>query len=259
MRSEELGVILFADQSKILDLRKLICKKNIYACKIACLLDSYGLKYDFAEFWLQYENNEPVTAISKFYGDMTVCTTEKTDFDELKEFLLITGFSSVISEKEIFYGSYKGIVMEKVAESQDITVEINPDLNEVYRLLESCKSNNFEVPEYEDFILDMSHKIRHKTALCVGVREDEKLISTAMTVAQSETCAIIGAVSTDENYRHSGYGGKCVKTLCGLMNGRKIFIMRDEFENENFYKSMGFENKGKFYISKGEGKYDTVL
>ena len=245
-------MIYYIDNTRLSDLQTLICEKNIYACKISCLLESYGLKYDFAEFWVQYVNNEPVTAISKFYGDMTVYATAQTDFDELKEFLIITGFSSVICEKEIFSDSYSGIVMEKISENTNAKAEVNPDLNEVYSLLESCKSDTFEVPEYEDFILDMSHKIRHETALCVGVREGEKLIATAMTVAQSKTCAVIGAVATDRNYRKSGYGSKCVNALCHLLNGRKIFIMRDERENEDFYKSMGFENKGKFYIKRGK-------
>ena len=243
-------MICYVDVEEVNDLRKIIYVKNIYACKIACLLESYGLQYDFAEFWIQYENDMPVTAISKFYGDMTVYATDKTDFDELKEFFMITGFSSVLCEREIFPDSYSGIVMEKISENADVKAEVNPNLSEVYRLLESCKSDNFEVPSYKDFILDMSHKIRHETALCVGVREGEKLVATAMTVAQSETCAIIGAVATDKNYRYSGYGSQCVKALCHFLNGRKIFIMRDESENECFYKSMGFENKGKFYIKK---------
>ena len=244
-------MICYVDVEEVNDLRKIIYVKNIYACKIACLLESYGLQYDFAEFWIQYENDMPVTAISKFYGDMTVYATDKTDFDELKEFFMITGFSSVLCEKEIFPDSYSGIVMEKISENADVKAEVNPNLSEVYRLLESCKSDNFEVPSYKDFILDMSHKIRHNTALCVGVREGEKLIATAMTVAQSKTCAIIGAVATDKDYRKLGYGKKCVNALCHLLNGRKIFIMRDESENEDFYKSMGFENKGKFYIKRG--------
>ena len=245
-------MIFYVDFKEINDFREIICVKNIYACKIACLLESYGLQYDFAEFWIQYENDIPVTAISRFYGDMTVYATDKTDFDELKSFFMITGFSNVLCEREIFPDSYSGIVMEKISENADAKAEVNPNLSEVYRLLESCKSNNFEVPSYKDFILDMSHKTRHETALCVGIREGEKLVSTAMTVAQSRTCAVIGAVATDKNYRNSGYGSQCVKALCHLLNGRKIFIMRDERENEDFYKSMGFENKGKFYIKRGK-------
>ena len=245
-------MIFYVDFKEINDFREIICVKNIYACKIACLLESYGLQYDFAEFWIQYENDIPVTAISRFYGDMTVYATDKTDFDELKSFFMITGFSSVLCEREIFPDSYSGIVMEKISENADAKAEVNPNLSEVYRLLESCKSNNFEVPSYKDFILDMSHKTRHETALCVGIREGEKLVSTAMSVAQSRTCAVIGAVATDKNYRNSGYGSQCVKALCHLLNGRKIFIMRDERENEDFYKSMGFENKGKFYIKRGK-------
>lgn len=245
-------MIYYIDNTRLADLRKLIYHKNIYACKIACLFESYGLKYDFAQFWLQYYDNEPVTVISKFYGDMTVYATDDTDFDELKEFFMITGFASVISEKEIFPDSYSGIIMQKISLGKDIKTEINPDLNEVYRLLKSCGSDTFEVPEYEDFILDMSHKIRHKTALCVGIREGEKLVSTAMTLAQSKNCAVIGAAATDKNYRNSGYGGKCVQALCKLLYDRDIFIMRDENENESFYKSLGFENKGKFYIKRGK-------
>ena len=146
-------MIYYIDNTRLSDLRTLICEKNIYACKIACLLESYGLKYDFAEFWVQYVCEKPVTAVSKFYGDMTVYATAQTDFDELKEFLEITGFSSVLCEREIFPDSYSGIIMEKVFESENPKAEINPDLNEVYRLLESCKSDNFEVPSYEDFRL----------------------------------------------------------------------------------------------------------
>lgn len=251
-------MIYYIDHARLSDLRQLTHEKNIYACKIACLLDSYGLAYDFAEFWVQYAGHEPVTAISKFYGDVTVQITNKTDFDELKEFLIITGFSSLLSEREIFSDSFSGIVMSKSHLKTGVTAETNPDLNEIYRLLESCKSSSFEVPDYEDFILDMSHKLRHGTALCVGVRENGKYIATAMTVAQSKTCAIIGAVAVDKNYRHSGHGSVCVNALCNLLKDRQIFIMRDEKENEKFYKSLGFENQGKFYIKRGK-KNDTVL
>ncbi len=246
-------MIYYIDKTRLPDLQKLMDQKNIYACKIACLFESYGLNYDFAEFWVQYDDeNHPVSAISKFYGDMTVQTTDKTDFDELKEFLQITGFTSVLSEKELFSDSFSGMTMQTLSRKTGITAEVNPNLNEVYRLLQSCQSDSFEVPGYEDFILDMSHKIRHRTAVCVGVRSNGKLVSTAMTVAQSKNCAVIGAVATDKNCRHSGHGTKCVNTLCDLLYDRNIFIMRDENENERFYRSMGFENQGKFYIKRGK-------
>ncbi len=132
-------MIYYIDNTRLSDLQMLIHEKNIYACKIACLLENYGLKYDFAEFWVQYVCEKPVTAISKFYGDIVVYATAQTDFDELKEFLEMTGFSSVLCEREIFPDSYSGIVMEKISENADVKAEVNPNLSEVYRLLESCK------------------------------------------------------------------------------------------------------------------------
>ncbi len=251
-------MIFCVTPARVTDLRTLANEKNLYACKIACLFDSYGLSYPFARFWLQYDGTEPVTAIAAYYGDYTVQATAKTDVAELTEFLQMTGFSSVLSEREIFSDSYSGIVMEKAPPHQNVKAESNPDWKEVYRLLQSCQSDTFEVPAYEDFLLDMSHKIRHGTALCVGVHEKDKLAATAMTIAQSKHCAVIGAVATKPAFRHSGYGGQCVKALCSLLHDRSIFIMRDEGENEHFYQSLGFENKGKFYIKRGKN-HDTVL
>ena len=127
-------------------------------------------------------------------------------------------------------------------------------MNSVYKLLDKNRSEKFNVPDYEDFILDMSHKIRHNTAICTAIKIGENVVSASITVAQSENTALIGAVVTDIDFRRRGFGALCVNSLIEILGNRKIFIMRDENENEPFYKSLGFENNGRFYIFGGKNE-----
>lgn len=250
-------MIYFVDEGRFTDLKNFCTMQSIYSCRIMCLAESYGLKFDFVQFWLQYDENNSVTsAISKYDNAVTVQTSENSDIPELTKFLEIIGFGSILSDIN-FFSNRKvtdGIVMELVnPQRKDVSnaeVIINPDLNEIYKLLTECQSEKFIVPKYEDFLLDISHKIRHNTALCVAVRNSGKLISSAMTVAQSKNTAVIGAVATVPQFRKCGFGGIAVMSLAEMLENRKIFIMRNKDENENFYKSLGFENKEKFIISE---------
>lgn len=250
-------MIKYVDEPLINDLKYMCVSPNIYACRIECLFDSYGLNFDNIQFWIQYNNGAPCSAISKSGADATVLLTEKSDISEIASFLNIIGFGSVLSEKIIFddIPYNKGITMS-LCEIQTNTAPLTenykiiyyPDLNEVYRILCRCREIGFDVPQYEDFILDVSHRLRHGTAKCAAVSNGEKYISFAMTVAQSESCATIGAVATEKEYRRMGIGSMCVRALCRSLGERKIFIMRDKSKNEKFYGKLGFENTGKFYV-----------
>lgn len=250
-------MIYFVEKSRLDDLKKFCQKQNIYSCRIRCLLDSYGLNFDFVQFWLQYGKDKKITsAISKVDGNITVQITENSDIPELKEFFEVTGFTSVLSERCFFDNkkTVENIIMElknpKEKTVFGLKTVINPDLKEFYNVLLKCQNKKFIVPKYEDFLIDVSHKVRHNTALCLGLQKNNSLVSVAMTVSQSKNTAIIGAVATDSNFRRLGYGGYTVIKLAELMGKRKIFIMRDKHENESFYKSLGFENVGNFIVSE---------
>ena len=254
-------MIYFVDNSRFADLKDFCTIQTVYSCRIMCLADSYGLGFDFVQFWLQYdENGNTVSALSKAYGAVTVQTTEKSNIRELTEFLEIIGFSSLLSDKPLLKNRIAdtGIIMslEKPQKiyNHDVEIIVNPDLNSVYKLLDNNRSEKFNVPDYEDFILDMSHKTRHNTAICTAVKIGENIVSTAMTVAQSENTALIGAVVTDFEFRRRGLGALCVNSLIELLGKRRIFIMRDKNENELFYKSLGFENSGRFYSFGGKNE-----
>ena len=234
-------MIMLVDERNSDELSEFANAADINACRISCLLESYGTGYDFAKFWLQYnDSRKPVSAAAKYYSDIIVFTTENSDTDEMKEFIGM----NVSSDCSM---SDSSVVMRLVCREKTKTVIRDgtklvyaPDLNRVYRLLRSCRENGFDVPEYENFIIDMSHKIRHGTAKCVAVEYNGEYAACAMTVAQSESCAVIGAVAVKKEYRRLGFGSACVSSLCGMLGSREIFIVRLKDRNKEFYEQLGF-------------------
>lgn len=255
-------MISYVDKTCLLQLQDFLAEqKDIYSCRTACLIKSYGLNYDFLSFHIQCDKTGAVTAaVGKYYSDMTVSLTKKSDFDELSEFISFSGASSILCAKPLPMRSSTetGMIMElKHAVSgkplpQSMNFCTSPDLRAVWELLKSCEGSGFAVPEYEDFLLDMSHKLRHDTAHCIAVMWGEKTVSAAMTVAESDNCAVIGAVASDKGLRRSGLGSACMTALCSELKDKKIFIMRELNANESFYKGLGFENTEKFYLHKKE-------
>ncbi len=228
---------------------------DIYSCRILCLIESYKDYDGLISLWIQYgENNYPTAVLIKYCGDMTAVLGENADVDEIREFIALVGASSVLSEEKLFDGSESGIIMRLAGKSSDNyrsnnpDVDFSPDLSAVHKLLTVCSSKSFECPLYEDFILDTSHKLRHGCAECCAVMSGDELLSYAMTAAMTDKSAVIGAVCTRPGYRENGYGSVCVTSLIDRLGNREIFIMREIKENESFYKGLGFENCGEFYI-----------
>lgn len=240
-------------------LKEFTASVSLCACKIACLLDSYGLNYDFACFWLQYNDRQQVTsAISRYGSDLTLQLSAQSDIEELREFLALTGYASVLSEVPVLTDASAdtGVIMELTQPSSPCTLPeglqwvTDPDPNQLYQLLKSCEAEDFSVPAYEDFLPDFSHKLRHGTAQCHAVRResDQSLIACAMTVALSRHCAVIGGVATERSCRHLGLGSACVRTLCHGLD-RPVLLMRDRYRHEHFYTRLGFRNTGYFRIA----------
>ncbi len=244
------------DKGKIIEALNLCNGLNgVCHCRISSLMNSYGDYEGLVSLWIQCDkNNYPTAVIIKYGGDMTVSIGENADTCEIGEFIMLVGAASVLSERKLFDSSERGIIMQlakkKVVDNcnNNLAVNFSPNLSAVYKLLESCNGKGFESPSYEDFILDTSHKIRHSCAECCAIECDNTVISYAMTAAVTDESAVIGAVCTQPKYRGQGYGSVCVRSLIDRLGNRKILIMRASGENESFYKGLGFENCGEFYI-----------
>ena len=224
---------------------------DAYAARITALFKTYGAGYDFASFWVQEIDGESVAAISRVDGNMTLCCTEKSDFEELSCFVNAVGYSSltfdekyllslgITDAKSSYTVEYKG---EK--DFSDEIIRNDYDKKKLYDLLVSC---GFELGSYQAFLSDVCARLNKNTASLAAV-ENEELDACAFALFEGEKSVLLGAVATRKEARGKGYASKLVKSLAGKEKNRKVFLFCRNDGLLEFYKKSGFVYAGKWAV-----------
>ena len=82
--------------------------------------------------------------------------------------------------------------------------EINPEISDVYAVMEECAGTGFEVPRFDDFYSDMIYRKKAKTVLSAIVRAEGMPVAANMWIQllpQGENeCAMRLTVKADLNF-----------------------------------------------------------
>lgn len=232
-----------------------ISANNPFACRIISLYNTYSFELPFVDYWLVIDNNNNITgAIARSGTDFILCLTKESNVDEVSSFMRVAGAESVLCDGNFnveLYG-YKqsvGVILERKSLykvfSSDLA-DFNISEKEAYELISSCADENFIPPNFDDFYVDVNHKLRHNAMRICGLRLKGELASIAMTVAESNNAAVLGAVSCKEKFRKSGFGSAVVKTITNelIKENKTVYLHRAENENIAFYDSLGFTECG---------------
>lgn len=223
---------------------------DIYSVRILSLLNAYGCKYPFARFYRQIDENENITAIISYLDhDATISFSDKSNKNELTEFLSVIGFSSVLCDEALIVSAdYESGIVMKSTKSIEISmpyikIDEYPPLFDLYNFIDYGESN------FEAWYVDINHRIRHNAAKAVTLNVKDEIISSAIFSSIYENNAILTGVQTNPEFRRMGYGSALVSSMCCDFGGT-VYLMRENGRNESFYKKLGFENIGKWRIYK---------
>lgn len=232
------------------------CADKPFGIRMAAALKSYGTDCRFADFWLVFEGNAVIGAISKLDGDLTLCADSVSE--EIVPFIRTVGYQTLIAEKSLLWGlgfdelDSEGAIMQYVGDDNaesGLLVDISPSVMSVCKLLCECEGESIRVGQLDRFYTDLSLRVRRNTALCYAFGNKGVAVASAIT----DSGAIIGGVAVRQSERKSGIGSALIKRLVyDLPSDKKIYLLRLENENESFYKRLGFENVGSWAsISRG--------
>lgn len=237
-----------------------ISANDPFACRIISLYKSYIPELVFVDYWMIIDelSGKCTGAIARSGSAFILFLTQQKDIDEVSSFMRVAGASSVICNADykldlLNAKSATGSILMKNTYTQDINDEtgvkvIEPDIKSAYNLIVKCTDENFTPPNFDDFYVDVNHKLRHKATRLCGINVDNKLVSIAMTVAESNNGAVLGAVACDPEYRKHGYGSTVVKYLSNqLLDENKIvYLHRAKNSNVSFYENLGFVEIGNW-------------
>ena len=227
------------------------CQGDPFGCRILGALLTYGTDKPFALFWAQYagENGDgEITAvISRLDTAMTVCAKGSYDEEELDSFIQAnmgyTGALRPTRDGETANGLVMRLAKRKnVVSASD--AEVNPEISDVYAVMEECAGTGFEIPRFDDFYSDMIYRKKAKTVLTAIVREDGMPVACC-AVHLSPGTALLTICACVPELRGKGYTTKAVNALLDRCSDRDVYLMCMPSLHD-FYAKFGFLTVGGF-------------
>ena len=224
------------------------CKGDPFGCRILAALLAYGIDKPFAQFWAQYGENGEITAvIGKLDNAMTVCAKGVYDTEEIDCFVEANvgymGALRPVREGESANGLIMRLADRKNRESAG-DVEINPEMSDMYTVMEECAGTGFEVPNFDDFYSDMIYRRKAKTVISAIVRDDGMPAACGAMHLSDNTAVLIMCAAVPE-HRKKGYTTNVVNALLDQTGGRDIYLMCMPSLHD-FYTRFGFVTTGGF-------------
>lgn len=219
--------------------------RDIFSVRILSLLRSYGTQYRFCSFFRQVIDGKCTAILSQLDRNFTLSLTDGFDHEELVHFFCINGYASILCDDRFFISPRfeEGAVMISAAKKElpldGVQLDEYPKLMDLYNFVD------YDDQDFKAWYVDISHRIRHKTAKAYTLSVEGVIISSGVLSSVIENYAILTAVRTEEAYRGQGYGTLLVSSICCDVKGY-VYIMRDSERNESFYAGMGFKDCGKW-------------
>lgn len=217
---------------------------------------AYGGTAPFAPFYMD-DNNSVLSVLNGH----AVLYAEELDVQEWACFLAMHPDITTVSASLEIATALAAVLQQplqtkKVMQLQSpLSVAVTEAEEQMPRQVYPLLSKVFDdtMPAFEDWYVDVSHRLRHNNCTLVGVCWEGETVSTAMTVAQSADAVVIGAVATAEKARKRGYAAQCIGYLAEKHKEKTVMISPKNVYAEKLYEKMGFvvtDTIGQFTTKK---------
>lgn len=142
---------------------------------------------------------------------------------------------------------WSGRVGDAMRYAGEMPVEVDesvcetPYLPKVYDLL---KEHFPGISPFDCWYPDVSHRVRHHNCHISVVMDGENVVSTAMTVAETDTAVVLGQIATHPDFRRRGLAGKCIKSTIFRCKDKSLYILPLNINAQRLYEKLGFVTCG---------------
>lgn len=218
------------------------------AIRIHSLKNAYGLDAPF----IRYYADDCGGLLSVMDGAGILYCTENVEewlvFVTMNPEIIHLHCSAAVGRELTDSGNWQGrvgVVLKYDGKCDLDTPEVceNPYLPHVHSLLCTCFDS---MASLNAWYPDVSHRIRHHCAKIATILDGDQVVSTAMTVAETDTAAVIGQVATHSDYRSRGYAKTCINSLISRCKDKTLYILPMTEIARSLYLKMGFVPDGEW-------------
>ncbi len=227
---------------------------NPYSLRINALARAYA-----GTGVCSFYRDDKTGAVMAKYGNALIYGGQVlSDFEELGAFCRAVGVKSLLCDGDFQCGCFNkacgtvlklGEMINHRTHLSAVNIEFNSGLREIYGLLRRNMFNDRSKLVFEDFYVDMSHRIRHGCAQSCILKIGGAPCSCALAAFTYNDGAAISSVCTEKAFRGMGLGSLAVAELIKSLNAQnigEIFINIEDDELLKFYEPLGFYKWGKW-------------
>lgn len=233
---------------KQVDIIENTLEENLFTIKIKSNFNCYD-KFDFCNTYFQEINGKTTAIINILNVSSTVFCYKEADFEEIESFLEFQSVSSIFCNR--IFAEYiginrfnSGVVLKKAytrSDGENYKFTYNPDYKSIYGLIK----NEFELPNYDDFVSDLSFRLKNGFSKIIS---DEK--GVVFSGWETENASVISAIAVDITDRQKGEGSRLLNAFINGCDGKEIYSYCTE-KTVEFYQKNGFTPTDNFYFLKG--------
>jgi hypothetical protein len=220
-------------------------------------IENNGISTDFQDIWVDERNGTLTAVLLRYFGNYVFYSTGNHDQQFVNEMINSQPMASFIGRKKslepyIKHERFQNIRSQILAVATDksfcgdFTAEYSQvrfacpgDAKGLYKLWK-------EVEEFAPYIEtpeSIKKKIERKRVKTVLIEIGREVISTASTITECKTSAMIGGVMTKPGYRTRGYATACMTALCETLisEGKECCLTYDNPLAGSIYSHVGFK------------------
>lgn len=211
----------------------------------------YNSEYLDSEIFIQHCGTDILSFIGKIGNEAVVDVLDSQGQTELFDFLKLLCIKKVLFSSEALktessvYGSILYFDVDSVCKSSAIVG--SEKLKYLYYVFSSCEDNNFQVPDFSDFYVQLSHMVRHSSTFAYGI-ENEEFVSACVVGSVTKGSAVLSMLATKKEFQGKGCGSRLLFSVTHSeeLLGKRLFLLCNSKDNELFYLKNGFKMFGNF-------------
>ncbi len=226
------------------------CEKNAFGCKIASIALAYGFDKKFSCFWIE-DKTENVYCL---VDDTMIISGIPDNAEETKSFLHMLGAKKIMlsqaaaNKLDLSRNILSGDVMQKTISGnrQEFFCGEEINIRSLYYLLEEYGMAS----DFEAFYLDLSHRLRHQSALVVTEYQEDELIGAAVISSVTDKAALLSAVVVKEEYRRNKLATRLIQKAEKALAGRTVYLYKEKDKHEEFYHVLGYQKADEWVTAE---------
>ena len=201
--------------------------------------------------FLRYRENAVYYAYEQRFNDAYLKIFEADPFEFIsgkQELLELIEPYLNFSKKQVTYFCKVSSLDGCIEDDPEIQVaKTKKDYAKIYDCLKSIEEFEFHKKDKEQYINEKM--MSNKMGITLFIENQNKVISTVATTAETKQSAMVVAVATDKKYRSKGFATRLMKSLIKIYledKKKELCLFYDNPKAGNIYISLGFTPMGKW-------------